>query len=272
MGKAESENCFPVDSRNDQKVFMEQLAAECSNFLSNYTAGNVQSEIKPGLWHDLVTEVDRGMDARLRELILTKYPDDGIISEEDNAVQGSNDRQWYIDPIDGTTNFVRGIPGWVVSVACEDSKGLKSAMIYDPTLNETYSAVRGQGTTMNLSPIQGAQVSDDFSSVVYAGHFGYDYKREETGRRGRLIQNISFGHRSFGGAAVSLAYTAAGRVDATYFECPIQDWDVKAGIMLCREAGLKAEIVDPAPNGEHRRIIAAPENLFEEIIRISDAS
>ena len=185
---------------------------------------------------DLVTEVDRWSEERIVGHILATRPDDSILGEEGTGVHGTSGVRWLVDPIDGTTDFVYGHPGFSVSIGVEVDGSPVAGVVVDPLLDDEFGAAIGHGTTRNGRPVRVNRV-DDLSSALVATGFGYD-----PGRRRRQAESLVsiIGHirdiRRCGGAATDLASVACGRVDA-YFERGLNPWDCAAGTVLVTEAG-----------------------------------
>ncbi len=185
---------------------------------------------------DLVTEVDRWSEERIVGHILAARPDDSILGEEGTGVHGTSGVRWLVDPIDGTTDFVYGHPGFSVSIGVEVDGSPVAGVVVDPLLDDEFGAAIGHGTTRNGRPVRVNRV-DDLSSALVATGFGYD-----PGRRRRQAESLVsiIGHirdiRRCGGAATDLASVACGRVDA-YFERGLNPWDCAAGTVLVTEAG-----------------------------------
>ena len=188
---------------------------------------------------DMVSDADRDSEALIVERILAARPDDGILGEERGERQGSSGVRWVVDPLDGTTNFLYGVPQWCVSIAVEGGDGVIAGVVHDACRRETFAAARGSGATLNGEPIR-VNEHADLSSALVATGFGYDAgERDAQGRLvARLLPQVR-DVRRFGAAALDLAWVACGRVDAYYegYEAPMNDWDVAAGLLLTREAG-----------------------------------
>lgn len=185
---------------------------------------------------DMVTAMDRWIEGRIIETILAARPDDGIMGEEGGEVSSSTGVVWVIDPIDGTTNFIRDLQGFSVSIAARVD-GLDSVgVVHDPVRGERFRGVIGEGATLNGTPIRASQVDDLARSVIATG-FSYEPEtraRQADGLR-RVLPAVA-DIRRFGGAAIDCCYTAAGRVEG-YFESTVNDWDIAAGGLIAREAG-----------------------------------
>jgi myo-inositol-1(or 4)-monophosphatase len=185
---------------------------------------------------DLVTKFDRASEQLIVGALRESRPDDGIVGEEGTSVAGTSGVDWLIDPIDGTTNFFYGLPGYAVSIAARDAQGALAGAVFVPATNELFSAARSAGATLNGAPIH-CSTTESLSQALLATGFSYhpDLRRVHMRRLQHLIAEVR-DIRRLGAAAVDLCYVAAGRVDA-YFEEHLGPWDLAAGELIAREAG-----------------------------------
>ncbi len=233
---------------------------------------------------DLVSEADRLAERVIREGLAAQRPEDGFLGEESGAQEGSSGLRWIVDPLDGTVNYLFGIPQWCVSIAVEDEHGILAGVVYDPVSEDLYSAVRGGTPTVevteNPSPISGDPPADsretltlsasrcsDLSRAMIATGFAYDARVRAAQAQvlARTIPRVR-DIRRFGSAALDLAWTAAGRYDA-YFERTVKPWDIAAGTLLCEAAGLRVvelPVHEDLPWG----ILVAPQGLCEELLEL----
>jgi len=188
---------------------------------------------------DLVTEYDLKAEQLLVEGIRSVYPADAILSEEGGGQEGEGVR-WLVDPLDGTTNFAHGLPIFSVSIACVRAKELLLGVIYDPTREELFHTLAGEGAFLNEAPIRVSAATTLDESLLVTG-FPYDIRTNPD-------NNLSYFNalavraravRRLGSAALDLAYVAAGRFDG-YWELRLNPWDWAAGVLLVREAGGRA--------------------------------
>lgn len=182
---------------------------------------------------DFVSEVDRQTEAFIRESLLTLFPDDTVLGEEGGGNVGS--RTWIVDPIDGTTNFVRGIPFWCLSAGLVVDGVPAVGVIYDPCRDEMFSAHRGAAAMLNGVPMRVSSTSEPARAILA---IGFNFKAPVE-RHNRLLAGLlSAGavYRMHGAGALALAHVAAGRLDG-FWEAFIHPWDVAAGIVLVTEAG-----------------------------------
>ena len=187
---------------------------------------------------DLVTEVDEAAERTIIERIRTHFPDDRIVAEESAATTGGSGRRWFVDPVDGTTNYVHGHPFVCVSIGFVDEQGPAAGVIHAPFLNEVYEAIRGGGAFLNGKPIGVTRQSDPSRALLATG-FPFKSGKGDPETYFRLVTDLlraSHGVRRAGSAALDLAYVAAGRVDA-FFEPGLSPWDTAAGLLLVTEAG-----------------------------------
>jgi myo-inositol-1(or 4)-monophosphatase len=185
---------------------------------------------------DVVTVMDQRAERLLVERIAAARPTDGFLGEEGAASPGSSGVRWLLDPVDGTVNYLYGLPGWAVSVAAEFDGQTQVGVVEVPTLGETFSAVRGRGATLNGTTVQ-VSGCVDLSQALVATGFGYD-----SGRRARQASVVAEllpqvrDIRRLGAASVDLCAVACGRVDA-YYERGLAPWDLAAGALVASEAG-----------------------------------
>ena len=212
---------------------------------------------------DMVTEVDKASEALIVDGIRRARPDDGILSEEGAGGGGTNGYRWVIDPIDGTTNYLYGHPGFAVSIAVELDGEAVAGVVQDPMHGEVFAATRGGGATRNGEPIAVSEETRLGSALIATG-FGYDPRRRiaQAEALARIIGSIR-DVRRMGAAAVDLCSVACGRVDA-YFERGLNHWDLAAGGLIAAEAGARLGAIGggpPVPGS----VIAAPDALFEPL-------
>jgi myo-inositol-1(or 4)-monophosphatase len=205
---------------------------------------------------DMVTEMDHASEALVREHLLGARPDDGFLGEETGLTVGTSGVRWVVDPLDGTTNYLYGFPGWNVSIAAEDEHGAVAAAVVDPLLGDTFGATRGGGAQRNGAPVT---CSDkvDLTTALCATGFAYDPARRRA-QAAVLVDVIAKVRdiRRGGAAAVDLCSVACGRVDA-YWERGLGPWDLAAGSLIAREAGAHV-----AGDDELGFTLAAPPGIF----------
>lgn len=185
---------------------------------------------------DPVTKTDHESEAAILSLLAEHRPDDAILAEESGGTIPDG-RVWIIDPLDGTVNFVHGIPQVSVSVGLWEGPTPLAGVIYDPLRDECFAAAAGQGATLDDRPISVSATSNLDRSVVATG-FPYDhgdFADEYAAVLGAVLASVN-GIRRFGSAALDFAWVAAGRYEA-YWELSLQPWDQAAGILIVREAG-----------------------------------
>ena len=224
---------------------------------------------------DLVTEFDCQAEAILVDAIVAQRPGDGIVGEEGAAVTSDTGLVWYLDPIDGTTNFVHGHPMWATSVAVGDESGMLAGAVYAPALGEMFSASRHAGATLQRErsgddvPITASRCERLELAVVATG-FSYDAGRRlaQSRRVAALIDRVADVRRG-GSAALDLCFTAAGRVDA-YFEEYLNIWDLAAGELIAREAGCESGPVGGSADAPG--LCVAPPALFQAVAELVAAT
>lgn len=191
---------------------------------------------------DPVTKIDHASEEAIIEIIRAERPDDAILAEEGGGLVSSG-RHWIVDPLDGTVNFVHGIPQIAVSIGLWEGDTAVLGVIFDPLRDETFTAQTGGGAELNGEPIR-VSTTESLERAVVATGFPYDHgdhAAEYAAALGAVLENVN-GLRRFGSAALDLAWVAAGRFDA-FWELGVAPWDQAAGIVLVREAG--GRVTDP---------------------------
>jgi myo-inositol-1(or 4)-monophosphatase len=212
---------------------------------------------------DPVSEADLESQREIRALLSRRRPQDGFLAEEEGADQGgSSGLRWVVDPLDGTVNFLYGIPQWSVSVAVCDAQGTLAGAIHAPISGETFTAVRGELPKRNGIELQWrGDVAPAMSQALVATGFAYEagVRAEQAELLTRLLPLVR-DIRRFGSAAMDLAWTAMGRYDA-YFERGVKLWDIAAGALVCECVGLVAREIEGG-------ILVSPPALLESLVEI----
>ncbi|GDX04997.1 inositol-1-monophosphatase [Buttiauxella sp. WJP83] len=188
--------------------------------------------------NDFVTNVDKDAERLIIEIIRKSYPQHTIIAEESGELAGTEqDVQWVIDPLDGTSNFIKRLPHFAVSIAVRVKGRTEVAVVYDPMRNELFSAVRGQGAQLNGYRLRGSNARDLDGTILATG-FPFKLKQHATPYINIVAKLFTqcADFRRTGSAALDLAYVAAGRVDG-FFEIGLKPWDFAAGELIARESG-----------------------------------
>jgi myo-inositol-1(or 4)-monophosphatase len=215
---------------------------------------------------DMVTEFDRMSEEMVVRGLLAERPGDGLVGEEGSTRQSTTGIVWHIDPIDGTTNYLYGLPGYAVSIAAVDPQGTLAGAVYIPSTDELFTADRGGGATMNGEPIHCTATTDMSLALVGTG-FAYQPTRraDQIERVGRVLRSCR-DLRRFGAAAADLCYVAAGRLDV-YYEEFLSSWDMAAGELIAREAGCRLGALDGGPPGPGSLLVTTPA-LFDPMVHL----
>ncbi len=218
---------------------------------------------------DLVSEADLAAEEAIRAVLAERRPGDELLGEEGGGevtpLEGDALR-WVFDPLDGTINFLYGIPQWCVSVACQDAEGSVVGVILDPNREEEFVAVRGRPATLNGVPLEPRAPTDLAGAMVVTG-YAYDAAvRDPQAEIIRRLVPLARDVRRFGSAALDLAWLAAGRSDA-YFERTVKPWDIAAGTLLCESVGLEVREL-PARDGLPWGIAVARSELLDELLEL----
>jgi myo-inositol-1(or 4)-monophosphatase len=221
----------------------ESIAREAGALLRDFYHRGVRTEYKGDV--DLVTEADRASEALIGTRLRAAFPDHGIYGEEGTRQSLDSEYRWYVDPLDGTTNFAHGFPAFCVILGCErrrpglapDEDGeMVAGVMYDPLRDEMFSAARGAGATLNGEPIHVSRARLLQESLIATG---FPSKKRHHSPNVHFYQEFtlrSHGVRRAGSAGLDLAYVACGRLDG-YWEFQLNPWDTSAGYLLVEEAG-----------------------------------
>lgn len=219
---------------------------------------------------DLVTEADFASQAKIREMIISAFPGHGFLGEEADGVVGggrASDYRWIVDPLDGTTNYVHGLPFYSVSIALEQAGQIIVATIYDPVRDECFTAIRGRGAWLNGERVKTSSVMSLSRAVVATGFSaGVKNGADEIDRFICILTRCQ-ALRRMGSAALNMCYVACGRMDG-YFATSVKAWDVAAGVLIVAEAGGVVGSIDGGPLDINapRLLASSTQELHDEII------
>ncbi|HEY6130889.1 MAG TPA: inositol monophosphatase family protein [Halioglobus sp.] len=229
-------------------------------------------EVKAKGVNNFVTEVDINAEREIVYHLQKAYPDHAILGEESGLI-GNKDAEyrWIIDPLDGTTNFIRGIPHYAVSIACMYRGKIEHAVIVDPVRQEEFTASRGRGAQLNghrirvsdLASLDGALLG---TGIPFKDHC--DDKLAPYSKSLEILASQCAGIRRAGAASLDLAYVAAGRLDA-FWEIGLAEWDIAAGVLLVREAGGLVADVDASDNYlDTGNIVCGNPKCFKAVLQV----
>ena len=224
--------------------------------------------------NQLVTDMDVQVEKELVEGLKEILPEADFLTEEKTIKQDTEGQlKWIIDPIDGTTNFVHGVPAYAISIGLEDREGMLIGIVYELNSQEFFSAMRGNGAFMNGRRISTSDNSTLEDTLIATGFPYFDYTNTaEYLKSLEIFMRRTRGVRRLGSAALDLAYVACGRFDA-FYEYSLSPWDVAAGSLLVTEAGGK--VCDFNGNSDYiygKSILAAQKNVFDEVLQIVSSS
>ncbi len=223
----------------------EEIAREAGALLREFYRRGVRTEYKGDV--DLVTEADRASEKLITERLHAAFPDHGVYGEEGTRSGLESEYRWYVDPLDGTTNFAHGFPVFCVVLGCErrvptlaaEADGeMVAGVIYDPLRDEMFSATRGEGARLNGEPMRVSRNGKLQESLIATGFPSHKRHRSPNVHFYHEFTLRSHGVRRAGSAALDLAYVAAGRLDG-YWEFKLNPWDTSVGFLLVEEAGGK---------------------------------
>ena len=217
---------------------------------------------------DFVSSADRRTEKILIDELQKAHPNYGIITEESGYINKSNDKnRWIIDPIDGTMNFLNGIPQFAISIAYEEEKEIKCGVVFNPVTNEMFCAEKGNGAYLNNSRIRVSnknKIKD--ALIVTGGPKGASEIKEKIFSEYISVSNNVANVRKFGSAALDIAYVACGRFDG-YWQRELNYWDIAAGIIILKEAGGFVDFFEDDKNFPLKKNILATNSLIHEELK-----
>ena len=215
---------------------------------------------------DLVSDADRESEALLVEMISAERPGDGFVTEESDAVASRSGVRWIVDPLDATVNYLFRIPWWCVSVAVEDEAGTIAGAIFNPNVDEMFTALRGRGARLNGHPIS-VSTTDRLDRGLIGTGFAYlDRARADQAAIVARVLPLARDVRRMGSAALDLASLACGRLDG-YYEAPLERWDRAAGLLMLAEAGGVTTHL-PGPQALTDGVIASGPALHDRLCEV----
>jgi myo-inositol-1(or 4)-monophosphatase len=219
---------------------------------------------------DFVTASDLKVEKIIIEELLKARPNHSILSEEAGEIKNDDEFKWIIDPIDGTANFLHGIPHFAISIGLEHNKKIICGIIYDPIKDEMFAAEKGNGCYLNNQRIRVAARTKLKDCIIFTGGPKYDSKDNELTLQEykKVSSEVEISIRKLGSAALDMAYVAAGRCDG-FWQRNLSYWDIAAGIILIKEAG--GFITDFKGGDDYiqnKTIIAGNSKINEEMIKI----
>ncbi len=211
-----------------------EIARESGALINQYLEQRVGFELKGE--YDLVTAADRASEKLIVERLQAHFPSHAIVAEEGSGQDNNSGYRWYVDPLDGTTNFAHAFPMFNVTLALEHDGELIAGVVYDPVHNEMFAAERGSGAYLNNRRIQVSKTPRLEATLTATGFPSRKRHQNVNIHFYYQLAMLSHGVRRAGAAALDLAYVAAGRLDA-FWEFALNPWDMAAGVLLIREAG-----------------------------------
>jgi myo-inositol-1(or 4)-monophosphatase len=242
---------------------MAAIAREAGALLMHYFHQHLKVEYKGDA--DLVTAADRASEVLIRERIQQQFPGHDVLGEEQGLNDQGSDYRWYVDPLDGTTNFAHGFPVFAVSMALE-YKGVRIAgVVYDPTRNELFAAEQGGGATLNDEKIHVSQTAALKESLLATGFPSHKRHKNPNIHFYHQITLRTHGVRRAGSAALDLCNVASGRFDG-FWEFNLNPWDTAAGALFVEEAGGKVSRFDGSPFELDSRETLASNGLLHDAL------
>ncbi|HME10797.1 MAG TPA: inositol monophosphatase family protein [Bryobacteraceae bacterium] len=242
------------------------IAREAGALLAGYSERHVAFELKGE--YDLVTEADRASEKLIFDRLRGSFPTHSIVAEEGSGHSGDSSYRWYVDPLDGTTNFAHGFPVFNVTLALEHNGELLCGVIFDPNRQEIFEAEHGAGAFLNGERIRVSQNSRVNDALVATGFPSRKRHQNVNVHFYYQLAMLSHGVRRAGAAAIDLAYVACGRLDA-FWEFALNPWDIAAGILLVREAGGTCTDMHGVPAGVRcPHILADNTHIHPELVEL----
>ena len=244
---------------------MAEIAREAGALLMGYFHRRVKVEYKGDV--DLVTEADRASEALITKRIRERWPGHNILGEEGTRTEQGSEYRWYVDPLDGTTNFAHGFSVFCVSLALEQKDERVAAVIFDPTREEMFTAEKGGGAFLNGQPIHVSSVGNLAECLVATGFPSHKRHKNPNIFFYHQITLKTHGVRRAGSAALDLCNVACGRFDG-FWEFNLNPWDTAAGVLIVQEAGGQVTRFDGQPfRIDSRETLASNGRVHEALLR-----
>jgi myo-inositol-1(or 4)-monophosphatase len=246
-------------------------ALKAGKYIHQQTERLDQLTIESKELNDFVSDVDRTVEADIIGALQRAYPDHGFLGEEsEEIINPGADYQWIIDPLDGTTNFLRGVPHFAVSIALTYKGRLEQAVIYDPIRDELFTASRGDGARLNNKRIRVGSRRSLSGALLSTG---IPYRESHMKYLDTYLDTVkallpgTAGVRRQGAASLDLAYVAAGRYDG-FWEFDLKPWDIAAGLLIIQEAGgLSSDMQGGSTQMETGNVVAGSPKVFKEMLQ-----
>jgi myo-inositol-1(or 4)-monophosphatase len=244
---------------------LEAIAREAGTLLMGYFKRRVTIEYKGDV--DLVTEADRASEKLIVERLQAHWPEHGIVGEEGTRSEADAEYRWYVDPLDGTTNFAHGYPVFCISIALTRRDGqLEVGLLYDPTRDEMFVAERGNGAALNGEPLRVSKTKTLSEALLGTGFPSHKRHKNPNIHFYHQLTLRSHGVRRAGSAALDLANVASGRYDG-FWEFNLNPWDTAAGVLLVLEAGGTVTRFDGSPfRLDSREVLASNSLIHQELL------
>jgi len=242
---------------------MAEIAREAGALLMEYFQQHVKVEYKGDA--DLVTIADRNSEILIRERVKKNWPSHDVLGEEQGLVDTGSEYRWYVDPLDGTTNFAHGYPVFCVSLGLEHKNQLMAGVVFDPTRNELFTAERGGGAYLNQQRIQVSKIAKLAESLVATGFPSHKRHKNPNIHFYHQITLRTHGVRRAGSAALDLCCVASGRFDG-FWEFNLNPWDTAAGVLIVEEAGGKVTDFHSGPFQLNSRETLASNGLLHDAL------
>ncbi len=242
---------------------MSAIAREAGALLMDYFHRHLKIEYKGDA--DLVTAADRASEVLIRDRIRQQWPTHDVLGEEQGLTDQGSDYRWYVDPLDGTTNFAHGYPVFCVSLGLEHRDKMIAASVYDPMRDELFSAEQGSGAQLNGKPIHVSKTAALKESLLATGFPSQKRHKNPNIFFYHQITLHTHGVRRAGSAALDLCNVACGRFDG-FWEFNLNPWDTAAGVLIVEEAGGKVTRFDGSPFEINSRETLASNGLLHDVL------
>jgi myo-inositol-1(or 4)-monophosphatase len=241
-----------------------EAALEAGKFLKESVGKVLEVERKFGQETNLVTQIDKNAEEIIINKIRRKYPDHDFLAEESGSHNKQSEYRWVIDPLDGTLNFTHGVPLFSVSIAVEERGEVVAGVVYEPNLDELFTAEKGKGAFLNRKPIRVSRINTLIESMIVTG-FPYSIRDNPENAVQHFVNMLmkAQGIRRLGSAAVDLCYVACGRFEG-FWEVSLSPWDMAAGVLLVQEAGGRFTDFHGKPSSIYTKQVLATNGLVHD--------